>query len=64
MCAPYSIENLHKMAESLGIKRCWFHRDHYDTPRKRRDEIASRCEYVRPRDVLRIIRGEFHEDEK
>jgi hypothetical protein len=22
----YSIENLHKMAEDLNIKRCWFHK--------------------------------------
>lgn len=57
VCLPYSVENLHRMAQDLGINRCWFHRDHYDTPRKKYTEIALRCEHVRPRDTLAIIRG-------
>ena len=24
VCVPYSTANLHRMAEELGIKRCWF----------------------------------------
>lgn len=36
VCVPYSVENLHAMADALGIKRCWFHADasypHYDIP--------------------------------
>lgn len=32
VCIPYSIENLHIMAIRLGIRRCWFHRNHYDRP--------------------------------
>lgn len=24
VCVPYSVPNLHRMAEDLGIKRCWF----------------------------------------
>jgi len=27
ICIPYSIENLHKMAKELNIKRCWFHKN-------------------------------------
>lgn len=25
ICVPYSVENLHIMAEDLDIKKCWFH---------------------------------------
>lgn len=57
VCIPYSVENLHEMARALGIKRCWFHRDHYDVPKTRVAEIAERCEVVSPREILRIIRG-------
>jgi len=39
-----SIENLHLMAESLNIKRCWFHRDHYDIPKKRIIKIEEEDE--------------------
>jgi len=28
VCLPYSIANLHAAAAALGIKRCWFHKDH------------------------------------
>lgn len=29
ICVPYSIENLHKMAAELGIKRKYFKKNHY-----------------------------------
>jgi hypothetical protein len=61
VCLPYSIENLHKMAEDLEIKRCWFHKDHYDIPAKRLYDITKRCTIVRPRDIINIIKGK---DEK
>lgn len=35
ICKPYSIENLHLMAKQLNIKRCWFHKNHYDIPKKK-----------------------------
>ena len=54
VCVPYSIEKLHKMAEDLGIKRCWFHKDHYDIPKKRIEEIQSKCEIVTDRDIVNI----------
>lgn len=62
VCVPYSVENLHAMAERLGIKRCWFHRGrlaHYDVPKMRRAEIAARTIVVSSRDILRIIKGTF-----
>lgn len=33
ICIPYTIDNLHLMADDLGINRCWFHNSkypHYD----------------------------------
>jgi hypothetical protein len=57
ICVPYSIENLHKMAETLSIKRCWFHKDHYDIPKQRQKEIEDLCEIVSPKDIVRIIKG-------
>ena len=56
VCKPYSIENLHKMAEDLGIKRCWFHKNHYDIPKRRINEIASKATKVSPREILAIIK--------
>lgn len=57
VCQPYSIANLHAMAAALGIKRCWFHRDHYDIPKLRVREITSKCERVPSRVIVRIIKG-------
>ena len=57
VCIPYSVENLHSMAETLNINRCWFHRDHYDIPKRRIEEIESQCEMVSPRQILAIIKG-------
>lgn len=61
MCLPYSVENLHRMAEDLGIKRCWFHGGrlaHYDMPKRRIVEITAKCELVGAREILRIVKGE------
>lgn len=64
VCVPYSVENLHRMAEDLGIKRCWFHAGakwpHYDIPKKRIDEIRAKCELVSPKEILRIAAGLAH----
>ena len=57
ICVPYSIENLHVMANELGIAKCWFHKDHYDIPKRRIDEIESKCEIVSSREIVKIIRG-------
>ena len=43
VCIPYSIENLHKMAEDLNINKCWFHKNHYDIPKRRIKEIQEKC---------------------
>lgn len=43
------------MAEDLGIKRCWFHKDHYDIPKSRIEEITSKCILVSSKQILNII---------
>jgi len=55
VCLPYSIENLHQMANELGIKRCWFHIDHYDIPKRRIKEIESKCLIVSTKEIVNII---------
>lgn len=60
ICIPYSIGNLHIMAEALGIKRCWFHggrRPHYDIPKKRIAEITAKCKVVGSQDIVCIIKN-------
>jgi len=57
VCIPYSIENLHIMAKELGIKKCWFHKNHYDIPKKRIKEITDKCEIVNSQKILTIIKG-------
>ncbi len=59
VCLPYAVENLHAMAQALLVHRAWFHRDHYDIPKRRIEEIMSMCTVVSSRDIVRIIKGEF-----
>lgn len=62
---PYSKENLHKMAQELGIKRCWYrekgkmYHPHYDIPIRRVDEIKEKCEVVSFKTIVKIIKGEL-----
>lgn len=58
VCKPYSKENLHQMAHSLGIKRCWYHAKpypHYDIPKRMFPVWAAVM--VDPRTLLQIIKG-------
>lgn len=60
VCTPYSVENLHVMAEQFGIKQCWFHKriiSHYDIPKRRIEEILAdpRVNVVSPRKLLKIV---------
>jgi len=61
VCEPYSVENLHTMAEDLGIKRCWYHASsrfkHYDIPKRRIREIQAKCRIVSSREILRIVKS-------
>jgi len=58
VCVPYSLENLHKMADELGIKKCWFHKNHYDIPRKRIGEIKNKCIFVSSKEIVNIIKND------
>lgn len=60
ICIPYSIENLHIMAEDLGLKRCWFHKNHYDIPKKRIKEISEKCREVGFYTIKEIINSPAH----
>lgn len=55
ICVPYSVENLHIMAEQLNIKKHWFHKNHYDIPKRRIDEITKKCKVVNMRLIVDII---------
>jgi len=56
VCIPYSIENLHLMAKKLKIKKYWFHKDHYDIPKKRIEEITNKCTVLTTREIVKIVR--------
>lgn len=56
VCKPYSLKNLHLMAKELGIKECWFHKNHYDIPKLRIKEITEKCVVVSPKEIVNIIR--------
>jgi len=61
VCLPYSVVNLHAMAEVLGIGRHWFHtgkNPHYDIPKRRVVDVMEKCEVVTTRKVWSIINGE------
>lgn len=60
VCMPYSISNLHIMAADLCIKKCWFHKTHYDIPKKRISEIVSRCKIVTSKEIVLIIKGKYN----
>lgn len=57
VCLPYSVEGLHKMAEDLGISKAWFHKNHYDIPKRRQKDIEAWCILVSSKDIVNIIRG-------
>lgn len=59
VCIPYSISNLHAMAADLGIKKCWFHKTHYDIPVKRIGEIVGRCKVVTSKEIVSIIKAQY-----
>lgn len=65
VCVPYSVDNLHIMAQNLNIKRCWFHSSslfpHYDIPKKRIAEIQSKCQVVSSKMILDIVKGNIIE---
>lgn len=48
------------MAKDLKINLVWYHggsKPHYDIPKNRIKEIQEKCIVVRPREILKIIKG-------
>lgn len=45
------------MAEDLNIKRCWFHKNHYDIPKRRIKEITDKCIIIDSKELLTIIKS-------
>lgn len=56
ICNPYSIDNLHLMAQDLRIRRHWFHKDHYDIPKIRVQEIVAKCKVISSKEIVKIIK--------
>lgn len=56
ICLPYSKNALHLMANELNISRLWFHKNHYDIPKKRIEEITKKCILVSSKTIVRIIK--------
>lgn len=64
VCVPYSVANLHAMANELRIGRHWYDPKpypHYDVPKRMMQSIGSRATLVRPREVLAIVKGQINE---
>lgn len=60
ICVPYSVEDLHLMADTLNIKKCWYHggrRPHYDIPKHRIKEIHAKCNVVSGRELVRMMKA-------
>jgi hypothetical protein len=45
------------MAVDLNIKKVWFHKNHYDIPKRRIEEIMEKCEIVSSKEIVNIING-------
>lgn len=62
VCLPYSVENLHRMAEELGLSRRWFHagrHPHYDIPKREASRIGAIAVPTTSRVVLAVTKGVY-----
>lgn len=57
ICLPYSKENMHKMADDLGIKKSWFKNDRFKVTKEFLDENEDALETVLPTTLFRSIRN-------
>ena len=44
------------MAQALGIKRGWFHTNHYDIPKYLLEYVQTEAIEARPRQIVNIIK--------
>jgi len=69
ICVPYSIENLHLMAEDLEIGEHFFdkgkikYHPHYDIHSRRIEEIKSKCTIISSKELLTIIKKHIEKHE-
>ena len=47
------------MADELSLHRGWFHKNHYDLPLNRIEEITSKCKVVSSKIIVKIIKKEI-----
>ena len=57
ICIPYSIENLHKMADDLGMKKKYFKKDHYEIPDDMVSEVEDKCDVVTTTTLFKTARN-------
>lgn len=63
VCLPYTVDDLHRMAEHLGIGRHFYHASpfpHYDIPVRRQAEIVVMARSVSSKDIVRLWRHRPH----
>jgi len=50
-----STEELHKFAAMIDVKRCWFHKDHYDLSQDKFDDaVLSGAIVVTSRELVQL----------
>lgn len=47
------------MARVLKMGRHWFHKDHYDIPKRRKENVENFCEFVSSKEIVNIIKGKI-----
>lgn len=63
LISDVSLEELHQFAQSIGIKRHWYHSSsrwkHYDIPKRMRDGFAEKynVKLVTDREIVEILRS-------
>lgn len=59
ICLPYSVENLHKMADDLGIAKRWYRDGHYKVPKEIADDLEEKCDKVTTTTLFRTVRNVY-----
>lgn len=59
ICLPYSVENLHKMADDLGIKKTWYRDGHYKVPKEIAEDLEEKCDKVTTTTLFRTVRNVY-----
>jgi hypothetical protein len=65
ICVPYSIENLHKMAEKFGIGKSLFKINHYSLSKFNEsaiERISKKCRIISTSNIIEVIRSPQYAD--